>query len=120
MVLITAVLAMGCVYYGYDRGFVIGFMLALFLEILSLVLVYNILKRNEEQLRMQFSSMMETQRASISSLETIAGRRGETLDFIAGQHPQLCDIIAEKSGEAFPRREAEPASAPEKTEGAES
>ncbi|TYT74829.1 hypothetical protein [Desulfobotulus mexicanus] len=116
MVLITAVLAMGCVYYGYDRGFVIGFMLALFLEVLSLIFVYNILKRNEEQVRMQFSSIMESQRTSIGNLETIAGRRAAALDFIAGQYPELSEIIAEKSGEEFPHREPESPSSLEKTE----
>ena len=103
MVLLTAIFAMACVYYGYDRGFVIGFMLALFCEILSLILLYNLLKRTEERVGLRLNPLIEEQRNTLKQVEALAEKRALALDALVRSQPELSELVLGISGEHFPR-----------------
>jgi hypothetical protein len=103
MVLLTAIFAMACVYYGYDRGFVIGFMLALFCEILSLILLYNLLKRTEERVGLRLNPLIEEQRNTLKQVEALAEKRALVLDALVRSQPELSELVQGISGEHFPR-----------------
>lgn len=103
MVLLTAILSMACVYYGYDTGVVLGFMLALFCEILALILLYNILRRTEERVNQHFSFLLDGQKDSLKKAEALAEKRALVLDDLLRQYPELSGPVAEACGETFPR-----------------
>ncbi|MCW7755305.1 hypothetical protein OOT00_15065 [Desulfobotulus sp. H1] len=107
MVLVTAVLAMMCVYYGYEGGFVVGFMVAIFFETMALVLVYNLLKKTEERVRVQLNALLEKQKENLAHLELLAEKRGQALNAVVRHHPELSDMILENSGELFPEKPSE-------------
>ncbi|MGM0417978.1 MAG: hypothetical protein ACQEQS_04580 [Thermodesulfobacteriota bacterium] len=62
MILITSIVCMALVYYFMDTGLAIGFITAVFIEIFSLIALYNILKNTEQRVRRYYESMLEQHR----------------------------------------------------------
>jgi len=53
---------MAFVYYFMDTGLAIGFITAVFVEIFSLIALYNILKNTEQRVRRTYENMLEKYR----------------------------------------------------------
>jgi len=94
---------MAFVYYFMDTGLAIGFITAVFIEIFSLITLYNILKNTEQRVRRSYENMLaqyrEQERKNEKFIKKVKEFYPDIESVVKGEKPKESDEESTKENE---------------------